>query len=354
MRAICLAVTLFVSSALAGGWESLAPLPVGRSVGALVIANRVDSHRIYMLGGFRGNGIVDPSGYTGDIERFDVLPDKTLSGPVLAGKLPDNIGWGNGGAIIAGGYIYYLSGDGLKDPTSYVFSAPVNVDGTIGPFKLLSTFTGNSMARRAFVTADPYYPFIYILGADSPTTYESYVAQLGPNGTLLKDFHLLKAPLPRAGMSGAIAGMGDGYLYFAGGVATDTAGSSSVISQVYSSNVDSVTGELNWVSAGANMLEPRQRFGGIPFIDININRLFWIGGCNGKDISTTTNSVEVQFFANGYITPSGYINSLSVAICDVRSVLYSVNAVQNPEIFVLGGTDKSGQAVTNVQSLDLY
>ena len=136
----------------------------------------VTSNRVYLLGGWDGNGVVSIV-YTAPINS-----DGTLGAWTTGPSLP--IGLADTHAIVANSRLYLLGGDpsGGNSSTSVVHTAPINADGTLGSWTTAPSLPRPISQAQAIATNNK----VYILGGNDNYTWLStvYTAPINADGTL--------------------------------------------------------------------------------------------------------------------------------------------------------------------------
>jgi len=134
---------------------------------------------LYLLGGSRAGGFLRT------IERATVNPDGTL-GPFA--QLPAMLTVARGGplAAVIGNYVYVVGGyDGARYLSS-VERAPINPDGSLGAFAVVSSALAVPSATMAGAVVGDFF---YLFGGDGPTTVTNHIdtvqrAPIATDGTL--------------------------------------------------------------------------------------------------------------------------------------------------------------------------
>lgn len=155
------------------GWATTTSLPISlRSAQTVVTKNRV-----YILGGWNSSNVPSSAVYTAPINS-----DGTLGTWVLDTALPaTNV---ESQVIVTKNYVYLLGGITTSSVlVSTIYAAPINTNGTIGTW----TSAGNLPVTLASFSAIITKKRIYVIGGRSAaSTYVStvYTAIINDNGTL--------------------------------------------------------------------------------------------------------------------------------------------------------------------------
>ena len=153
------------SGALAGGWESVTPLPEARAYHALAVATAlnapVDTSTtagfLYVLGGVDADGAASASVWVGRVD---------LAGAVLPWQsvMPLPVAIHSAGATIFGGYLWVVGGaDGSGMARSSVYRARIHEDGSLGAW--LDTASMPQAASYGALVS--FGPFLYALGGET-------------------------------------------------------------------------------------------------------------------------------------------------------------------------------------------
>ena len=142
-----------------GAWTTATPLP--GTVGyfqAIVTKNRV-----YLLGGYT-NGFVSSTVYTAPINL-----DGTLGAWTTSTSLPSAVTYSQ--AIVTKNRVYLLGGIITSSYSSTVYTAPINLDGTLGAWTTSTSLPSNLAVSQAIVTKNR----VYLLGGVINGGYSSTV-----------------------------------------------------------------------------------------------------------------------------------------------------------------------------------
>ncbi len=130
----------------------------------------VTCSRVYLLGGFSGNGSSSSTVYTAPILSDGTLGDWT-TGTSLPGTVSDSQ------TVVTRSRVYLLGGRTINDsPSSTVYTAPILSDGTLGTWTTGTPLPGIVIYSQAVVTPTR----IYLLGGyvDGKLSSKVYVAAL--------------------------------------------------------------------------------------------------------------------------------------------------------------------------------
>ena len=181
-----------------GAWNTIGYLPEGWSEGqAVVIKNRV-----YLLCGATG---ANPNVYTTVINS-----DGTLNGWSTQGVLPVRLR--DARAVVTKNRLYLIGGVNVNTPSSSIYSAVINNDGTLGAWSLSSnTLPNNARYSHVAVTKNR----VYMLGGmEGAVTSAISTAPINADGTL--GAWSAAGTLPRAIANGQVV-VTKNYVFLIGG-----------------------------------------------------------------------------------------------------------------------------------------
>jgi N-acetylneuraminic acid mutarotase len=153
-----------------GSWSTGPDLP-----GAVAFSHAVvTKNRVYLLGGYN-NGIYSATVYTAPI-NVDGTLGSWSTGTSLPGPLTTS------SAIVTKNRVYLLGGYVNGTPISTVYTAPINADGTLGAWSTGTSLPETVHGSQAIVTMNR----VYLLGGYTGTSYLStvYTAPINADGTL--------------------------------------------------------------------------------------------------------------------------------------------------------------------------
>ena len=154
-----------------GAWTtSTSSLPAAVYVSQAVVTK----NRVYLLGGII-NGSPSSTVYTAPINE-----DGTLGAWTTSNSLPAKVE--SSQAIVTKTQVYLLGGYSNGLPSSTVYTATVNEDGTLGAWTTSTPLPANAAYSQAIVTKNR----VYLLGGNGNGSYSSaiYTAPINPDGTL--------------------------------------------------------------------------------------------------------------------------------------------------------------------------
>ena len=123
----------------------------------------VTKNRVYLLGGY-SNSSASSTVYTAPINL-----DGTLGAWTTGTSLPDTVGYSQ--VIVTKNRVYLLGGYVNSSYSSTVYTAPINLDGTLGAWTTSTPLPGTVIYSQAIVTKQR----VYLLGGYSNSSYSSTV-----------------------------------------------------------------------------------------------------------------------------------------------------------------------------------
>ena len=155
-----------------GTWTTGTSLP-----GALAYSQAiVTKNRVYLLGGSDSN-----NGFA-TVYTAPINTDGTLGTWAVGTSLPTGFGFSQ--AIITKNRVYLLGGAvGTNDALSSVYTAPINTDGTLGTWSLDTPLLIGLSQSQAVITKNRVYLLGGSLSGNSPST-NVYTAPINADGTL--------------------------------------------------------------------------------------------------------------------------------------------------------------------------
>lgn len=278
-----------------GSWNTSTDLPAGRLDHSSFTANGF----VYVLGGLNG-GTPQSTVYYAKLNADGSLGSWSTATALTAAR-------GDGAAVAANGYAYYIGGDNSGAQTT-VYYGKLDTDGTIDAWST-GTALPTGVSAQTAVVANGY---IYSIGGNSAATvYYSALASNGSNGSWTTNGNSLPAV-----RNDPIAGVANGYVYAVGG--NDTV--NSVTTVYYSSTARlTVGGSLDLVGLGGENLSE--------------------GGTGGSLTAGNTNIVGnlgVKGSANIYegLTVYNTIN-LNAPNAAAGDTLFNINNNTNNRIFTI-------------------
>lgn len=203
-------------------WQTLNPMPAGRSFGSVTIVG----DRIYYAGGFNG------STRFADIFYADINPDGTL-GTWTTSSISLPYVLQGFGMVSSGNYIFIIGGESNNISQSNVYSSLVNPDGSLNPWQATENLP-QPLYRSSYIKDGDR--LIAVGGQNGPTVLDKvYYTEINNDGTISEWIESEKElPIPVTGAS--VAKVGD-YLYLAGGWNTG-----GYLNTVFYAKLDSNTG----------------------------------------------------------------------------------------------------------------
>jgi len=243
------------------------------------------------------------------------------------------------GVVAAKGYLFIVGGCpanntcGSGQAYSTVYSAQIKPDGIIGSWATLSTLPALNGASSVVVAND----YIFVIGGFDGAAYVStvYSAQIKSDGTVGSWGTRTALPATKSTTGGAFY---SGYLFVAGGVTTG----SVITSTVYSAPVNSDGTIGSWQTLST--LPAVNNYNGLTAYN---GYLYSIGGCSA---SFSCNSYSTVYSAP--IKSDGTIGAWSTLTTLPALKGGPATAIYNGYLFVAGGHDGSA-ATSTVYSASL-
>ncbi len=359
-----------LNEARQGAGAVVARGPVGPNPGA----NRSTNQYLYVVGGLDGTTVLDT------IERAEIAADGSIFPPV-GGPVAGNLATARYGAAVVAwnDYIYVIGGYGAGNvPLNTIERFTIDATGNLVGGTTLSLTMPVGLGDQAAAVINGW---LYIAGGSTTARSAAQIntdlvarAQLLPNGEAEgSGWELLpNLPLPTAGGRMVVDvswGTGLSYLYYIGGnvgqdligatrnlyfLAIDN-GSQAVVDPdpVYPPNGPGWNYPRDGVGNIIQTARQRELFGAV----ISNGYLFLIGGFNKTLLATTVyTSVErAPILANGGV---GQFTELASPLTRINPVgdagAGDINAASlNNQIYVPGGLDVNGGALTSVFELNL-
>ena len=262
---------------------TLGPWTTGTSLPATVYYSQaiVTSNRVYLLGGIV-NGVHSSTVYTAPINA-----DGTL-GPWTTGpSLPAAVYYSQ--AVVTKNRVYLLGGyvNGSTSATAAVYTAPINADGTLGTWTTGTSLPDTVYGSQAIVTQNR----VYLLGGivNSSPSATVYTAPINADGTL--GAWTTGTSLP-ATVDRSQAIVTSNRVYLLGGIVN---GSSS--STVYTAPINA-DGTLGPWTTGTSLPATVDRSQAI----VTSNRVYLLGGIVNGSSSSTVYTAPFSGGTNDYLT----------------------------------------------------
>ena len=154
-----------------GAWTTANSLPADVAYSQAIVTKT----QVYLLGGYCNGISISSTVYTAPIN-----PDGTLGEWTTSTPLPATVIFSQ--AIVTNNRVYLLGGDVNGSDSSTVYTATINPDGTLGAWTTSTPLPATVYASQAIVTKTQ----VYLLGGiinDSPSS-TVYTAPINPDGTL--------------------------------------------------------------------------------------------------------------------------------------------------------------------------
>lgn len=265
-----------------GTWTTGTFLPA--SLGAM--STIVTKNRVYLLGGWTGTASVSTV-YTAPINS-----DGTLGVWVSGNSLPGNLY--NSHAIITKNRVYLLGGNNGTEVVSTVYTALINIDGTLGTWSTGTSLPVASYGAHVIVTKNR----VYLLGGHNGTTYVStvYTATINSDGGL--------GPWTSAASLPSLVYLGGLFItsnrvYLFGGY--NGTGTSTI---VYTTNINA-DGTLGTWTVGTSLPIPLYA----PSTIVTSGKVYLLGGSNTAYLNTVYTAPilggmnDYSSYYNGTIVP---------------------------------------------------
>ncbi|MGH7234425.1 MAG: hypothetical protein ACREF7_03215, partial [Candidatus Saccharimonadales bacterium] len=222
----------FNSNGSLGSWTATSSLPAGTSIATSVASNNF----IYEIGGNAGGVAVTTVDYA------PINSNGTLGSWTATTALPVATEYST--SIVYNGYVYEIGGGNTSSgPTSTVYYALINSDGTLGAWNTTTSLPSTTYQSTSVV----HNGYIYILGGEvqgSPGANVNY-APINSDGTL--GSWTATTPLPTTPYGDTSVGY-NGYIYEIGGY-----NNTSYLSTVYYAPINS-NGTLGSWTATTSLL----------------------------------------------------------------------------------------------------
>ncbi len=286
------------------GWNSNSSvLPTGVSLSQIVVTK----NRVYVLGGY---GTIPTSiVYTATINS-----DGTLGVWSTDTSLPVTLS--HSCSIVTKNRIYLFGGLSVSNSISTVYTAPINADGTLGTWTTSTALPVNLSHSKALITKNR----VYLLGGISNGIITStiYTAPINADGTL--GTWVNSGTLP-VGTFENEAFITKNRVYIVGG---HTGWTSPVVSTIYTAtiNSDGIIGP--WTTA-----TPLPIAFGSSSAFITKNRVYLFGGHNGTSVISTVYVASIN--SDGTLGTWVVSNSLPGALCQSKCI-----CVKN-RVYLIGG-----------------
>ncbi len=253
------------------GWTAGTALPAAIGAGQVIVT----SNRVYLLGGGVGAGMPP----TAAVYTAAINSDGTLGTWTAGTALP--IVLAQSQSIVTKNRVYLLGGYNGTAAVSNVYTAPINLDGTIGTWVADLPLPGGIFGSQAVVTKNR----VYLLGGSNATTILStvYTAPINADGTI--GAWVIDTSLPGPLYSSSVI-ITKNRVYICSGQSSST---STFVSTVYTAtiNSDGVIG----VWSTANSL-PGALYGSQAVV--TSNRAYLLGGYNGTSWTTTVYTAPIS------------------------------------------------------------
>ena len=157
-------------SADIGAWSTASTLPAKITDPQAIVTK----NRVYLLG-----GLIDDT-YSSTVYTAPINPDGTLGAWTTSTSLPGTVAHSQ--AIVTQNRVYLLGGYINGAYSSTVYTAPINLDGTLGAWTTSTPLPGTVIWSQAIVTKNR----VYLLGGriDGVASSTVYTAPINLDGTL--------------------------------------------------------------------------------------------------------------------------------------------------------------------------
>ena len=298
-----------------GPWSTGTALPVN----LMYHSAFVTKNRVYLCGGYSGTTIVSTV-YTAVINI-----DGTLGAWTTSTSLPGVVGYAQ--AIVTKNRVYLLGGSNDTVYLSTVYTAPINVDGTLGAWTTSASLPGTLSGSQAILTKK----YVYMLGGSAvqgtavSTVYRAPINSDGTLGTWTTD-----TSLPGAlGYSQAITTKNRIYLLggWSGG---------SAVSTVYTAPINS-DGTLGTWATGTSIPNT------VTFSQsvVTKNRVYLLGGIN-------ISSVYLSTVYTAPINDDGTLGTWTTGTALPGILGHSQTIVTKNKIYMIGGYNSATTSIVYV------
>lgn len=295
-----------------GDWQIISSLSTARSGAAAVVANGY----IYVFAGHTGTKPL------ASVEGAALTTDGSLEG---WGRASDMVRARYGhGTVATSTWLYSVGGDDGNNALSSVERAPINSDGSLGPWQetspLAYAHSGAAVAMATVITGTTTAKYIYAIGGrDGQRYYDrvegAVIAVDGSLGTWQEGPHLTR---PRYEATAVVMG---NYLYVLGGY--DQEG--NVLNSVERAAIKTDGTLSSWGLVSSSMRTPR--YGAAAVVADGFLYVF-----GGKDGTGLSGSVE-----RAWIGPDGGLGTWQVVSILNVPRYRSAAAYLNGFLYVLGG-----------------
>ena len=296
------------------GWvtdTSILPLSAG------VLQAVVTKNRVYIFGGFTGSNSPTSNVYTAPINT-----DGTLGTWVIDTALP--IAIGQASLAITANRVYLLGGYNGSSYLSSVYTAPINSDGTLGAWTTGPSLPAARCAGDCFVTRNRLY---LIGGSNGSFSSSVYSSTIYPDGTISSWRTETSLPISLGYTSVVVT---KNYVYLLGGY------NGAWLSTVYSATVNS-DGTLGfWKQNGSLPISIA-----VCQTLVTKNKVYLIGG------QVAGGSVSSVYMAT--INADGVLGSWTSGTNLPNTLSQSMLITTNNRIYLLGGY-RSGSYINTIFS----
>lgn len=150
-----------------GTWTTGPSLPVNQGGHRAILTK----NRIYLAGGYSDNKIANANVFTASVN-----PDGTLGTWTTSTSLPGALSHSE--AVVVRNRVYLLGGLSANHYVNTVYTAPINVDGTLGTWVAATSLPAPICHSQAVVTSSR----VYLLGGGNDAAYLNKVYSAGFNG----------------------------------------------------------------------------------------------------------------------------------------------------------------------------
>ncbi len=302
--------TLINNDGSLAGWTTGVSLPGSLGLSQAIVT----SNRVYLAGGYDGTAWVSTV-YTAPINM-----DGTLGTWSIGTRLPDSLA--NSQAVLTSNRVYLLGGyDKNANIVSTVYTAPINADGTLGTWTTGSSLPAALCKSKAIIT----FNRVYLLGGrnSSAPVNDTYSAPIKSDGTLGE--WVPSQTLPNV-YSDLEAITTSSRVYFMGGVTSTGNSSYDVYSALLTDDFTAVGWKANEYLPGT--VSKSQAI-------VTSNRVYLLGGYNATASANTV-------YTTTFNTTTGALGTWTTGTSLPATVDSAQAIVTFNRVYLLGGYSSSG------------
>lgn len=267
-----------------GSWHATTSFSTARITGSLLVYNQY----LYIIG---GGEYGSSAPHYGDVQYAKISDAGTTTPFATSGNTFAATRRGSQ-TVVYNSYIYVMGGDNGNTPTTTVYYAPINADGTIGAWQTTGTFTTN----RTYFAAVAANGYMYVMGGCS-NTYTGcgssgavstvYRGTIASGGTISgwTNTNINSLPAARYGLSAVVY---NNTIYAMGGLNNGT-----FSNVVYSHPINTSNGNLSgaWTTEAVSLPTAMAYMKTLVYG----GKLYLAGGCTAGATSCTTTSNTVYY-----------------------------------------------------------